>query len=54
MKRLILNMLVLALFLAGLVMVCEHTGWAAESANGQINCLSEDPNEPDEPEPEMV
>ncbi len=57
MKMLILYMLVLGFFLAGMLMVFENTTWATDFANVQINYLSVDPNEPNEPnepDPECV
>ena len=46
MKRLILSMLVLALFLTGLFMATANASWAGKFTNGQISYLNEDPNEP--------
>jgi len=49
MKRLIINVMVLVLFLMGLSIIGEHPSWAGEFTFDGFSYLSEDPNEP-EPE----
>ena len=46
MKRLILNVLVLVLFMMGLFMVATGPSWAANFAGDQATYLDDDPNEP--------
>ena len=49
MKRLIIYVMVLVLFLIGLSIIGEHVSWASEFTFDGLSYLSEDPNEP-EPE----
>lgn len=54
MKRLILNVLVLLLFLTGLFMVTVSASWASRLAGDQANYLSDDPNEQPVPECQLT
>jgi hypothetical protein len=53
MKRLVLSITIVVLFLVLLFMLCQKAGWAADLSCGE-GCvyLAEEPNEPNEPVPE--
>ncbi len=54
MKRLVLSITVVVLFLVLLFLLCQQVGWAAELSCGEgYIYLAEEPNEPNEPEPEI-
>jgi hypothetical protein len=55
MKKLVINMLVLGLFLTAIFIIGTNTSWACKSAYMQITTSDEDPNEPaPEPVPEIA
>ena len=55
MKKLVINVVVLGLFLAGMFIIGINTSWACKSAYVQISTSDEDPNDPaPEPTPEIA
>ena len=55
MKKLVINVLVLGLFLAAIFIIGTNTSWACKSAYMQTTTSDEDPNDPaPEPTPEIV
>ena len=54
MKRLMLNVLIVVLFLAGLLILGESTTLAGQFAGHRITYLSDDPNDPNIPSDEIA